>query len=236
MNDLSVTLSPEEIRQRASELASGAGYEWSPSLPFVEPGRRMRSGEEIAGRVVALFYVFDHLFGRKRASADIRREVDRAGLVRFLTEIEQRALSLEREVADDELDKDLGWHLEYLWPLAWILGWEPAPSLDGAMIGEETMQIHDLVFGDLEPSRPDQVLDRLIARSVRCADEVAVMEDAFYLAHNASRNAIYNGAHDSIPEGIENPIICCGVIQERRHALTWSLSPGEMWDETDLST
>jgi hypothetical protein len=27
-----------------------------------------------------------------------------------------------------------------------------------------------------------------------------------------------------------------GVVHEHRHALTWVLSPGTLWEDTDLST
>jgi hypothetical protein len=33
-----------------------------------------------------------------------------------------------------------------------------------------------------------------------------------------------------------HPVFDGGVVHERRHALTWALSPGVSWDETDLST
>ena len=59
------------------------------------------------------------------------------------------------------------------------------------------------------------------------------MEDLFYCAHDAVRSAQLGGA--TVPIGF-HPIDDGGGIHERRHALTWALSPGTDWDDTDLST
>ena len=59
------------------------------------------------------------------------------------------------------------------------------------------------------------------------------MEDLFYCAHNAVRSAQNGG--ETVPSGYD-PVEEGGGVHERRHALTWCLSPGVKWDETDLST
>ena len=62
------------------------------------------------------------------------------------------------------------------------------------------------------------------------------MEDLFYCVHNAVRSAqlaMHEENDDAVgivPEGFD-PIANGGVIHERRHALTWALSPGVDWDE-----
>ena len=60
------------------------------------------------------------------------------------------------------------------------------------------------------------------------------MEDLFYCAHNAVRTA-QMGGKAAVPEGF-HPVRDGGAIHERRHSLTWALSPGVEWEETDLST
>jgi hypothetical protein len=60
------------------------------------------------------------------------------------------------------------------------------------------------------------------------------MEDLFYCAYSAVRSAVYGGAA-SVPERFD-PMVNGLVIQERRHALTWMVSPGVAWQETDRST
>ncbi|MEY3241707.1 MAG: hypothetical protein RIR11_3146 [Bacteroidota bacterium] len=55
----------------------------------------------------------------------------------------------------------------------------------------------------------------------------------FYCLHNAIRSA--QCGDDTVPPGFD-PISNGGVIHERRHSLTWMLSKGIEWDDTDLST
>ncbi len=55
----------------------------------------------------------------------------------------------------------------------------------------------------------------------------------FYCLHNAVRSA--QCGDDTVPPGFD-PIGNGGVVHERRHSLTWMLSKGIEWDDTDLST
>jgi hypothetical protein len=65
-------------------------------------------------------------------------------------------------------------------------------------------------------------------------ETVVVMEDLFYCVHNAARSAML-GDGSCVPEDF-HPVHSGRVIQIRRQALTWALSPGVAWDDTDLST
>ena len=77
-------------------------------------------------------------------------------------------------------------------------------------------------------------VDALLARArPRALAEVVALEDHFYAAHNAARSAQLGGR--TVPKGF-HPVVNGGVVHERRHALTWALSPGVAWDDTDLST
>lgn len=64
--------------------------------------------------------------------------------------------------------------------------------------------------------------------------QVAQLDDLFYCAHNAVRSA-KTGVKYAHPKGF-HPILNGGVISEKRHALTWALSPSVAWDDTDLDT
>ena len=66
-----------------------------------------------------------------------------------------------------------------------------------------------------------------------CADIIA-LEDLFYCAHNAVRSA-QTGEAGTVPSGF-HPVNNGGVVHERRHGLTWLISAGVAWDDTDLST
>jgi hypothetical protein len=61
-----------------------------------------------------------------------------------------------------------------------------------------------------------------------------MVEDIFYCVHNTARSAVL-GNPQFAPEGF-HAVIGCGIVQERRQALTWALSPGVEWDDTDVST
>ena len=50
-------------------------------------------------------------------------------------------------------------------------------------------------------------------------------------AHNAVRSAQLGS--NTVPNGFD-PLTDGGAIHERRHSLTWALSPGTSWDETDF--
>lgn len=58
-------------------------------------------------------------------------------------------------------------------------------------------------------------------------------EDLFYCLYHAVKSAQLG--HDMVPTGF-HPLGNGGVIQERRHSLTWMLSKETDWDATDLST
>ena len=69
---------------------------------------------------------------------------------------------------------------------------------------------------------------------LRSLDEVAQLEDEFFCTHHAVRSAQL-GRTSKVPDGFD-PISDGGLIHERRHSLSWVLSPGVSWDDTDLST
>jgi hypothetical protein len=76
-------------------------------------------------------------------------------------------------------------------------------------------------------------LDGKAARPPRRPDEVERLEDRFSGCHNAVRSARLGGS--TVPRGFD-PVVHGRAIQERRHALSWCLSPGTSWDDTDLAT
>ncbi|MBX3275809.1 MAG: DUF4272 domain-containing protein [Sandaracinaceae bacterium] len=146
-----------------------------------------------------------------------------------LTVEEQALLDLPREEAAAHRGV-IGWSLENLWPLAWALGFEPEPTVDGPMIGEPIIRA---LFFEFLPGLDATVADLLAKAKPRSLEEVARREDLFYCAHDAVRSAQLG--EDTVPEGFD-PRADGGVVHERRHALTWMLSAGVGWDDTDLGT
>ncbi len=121
----------------------------------------------------------------------------------------------------------IGWRLENMWPLAWVLGSEPAPP-PGGMITNEV--IAALVIDMLELLDTDVAL---LKEAVRPRAEIVAAEDLFYCAHNAARSAQTGGA--TVSDGF-HPVVGGGVMHERRMSLTWCISARFDWDDTDLST
>jgi len=187
------------------------GFKVAPSLPTKRENDGLRPAKEIAARFVALRALFLWV-----SSPD---PMKRADVKSALTPDERRMYALPRAKARAFTDT-IGWRLENMWPLAWIVGFEPKPPVSGEMIDGKT--IRAMLF-DFEPS----------AKAARTEAEVLDLEDLFYCAHNAARSAQLGGK--TVPKGF-HPIAGTGVIHERRHALTWATSPRTKWDDTDLST
>ena len=118
-----------------------------------------------------------------------------------------------------------------MWPLAWILGFEETPGIGGMIDGDTIAGIIQDFLGGTDHG-PDELVGS--GENVDLMN-VAAAEHLFYCAHNAARSATFSGVPDAVPEGF-HPVVDGGVVHERRHALTWAMSPDDSWDDTDLST
>jgi hypothetical protein len=222
----------EELRAKTFADLEALGFRPAASLPLPEMGAPTRPAAEVAARLMALDALFTWVaFPEKSAATDrIKGYIARNGLRGWLTEDEAAILDLPRAEARRSHINDIGWKLENMWALAWALGFEPGPGLEASQIGEDVTR---LIFFEFLPGL-DGTVDALLAgASPRPAAEVVAMEYQFYCAHNAVRSAQFGG--DTVPEGF-HPIIHGGAIHERRHSLSWCVSPEVAWDETDLST
>lgn len=220
---------PPTRRANLEKLAT-LGFSVASNLP-VETMRAKRPLEEIARRLMALDALFTWVSaGEQHAAADrVRAYAERNRLTAAMTDAELEIFGLRRESAHRDHADSVGWRLENMWPLAWVLGFEDEPSVERGMIRDETIR----ALFDFMPSL-DQTVDDLLAECAPRSDpEVDALEDLFYCAHNAARSAQLG--RDTVPPGF-HPIADGGVVHERRHALTWALSPGVSWDDTDLST
>lgn len=139
-------------------------------------------------------------------------------------------MGLSKSDATAQFAEVVGWRLENMWALAWLLGLAEEPS---AIIGQLPPEVSGLLMGLFLPDFTATVAT-LTSGDLQPVEEVIRAEDLFYLAHNAVRSGQL-GELDRIPEGFD-PIGSGGAIHERRHSLTWALAPGTRWHETDLST
>src|SRR5262249_55923083 len=147
-----------------------------------------------------------------------------------LTERESSILSMPRPAANRDHAASIGWRLENMWALAWILGFEPSPPF---FRGQLPREISSRLTSEVPPGSQDDVETFLSKIQARPMSEVAEQEDIFYCTHNAVTCA--QMGESTVPKRF-HPVVDGGAIHERRHSLTWALSPGTSWDDTDLST
>lgn len=219
------------FRQQQIEGLAEAGFRVSRGLPLSDRSA-LRPIPEIARRLMAIKCLMAWVCVPKEqcANAEVQTCVSANRLASSFGDAEKRVLQTPRQQAQAEHMDDIGWTFENAWPLAWILGYEQTPEYWGVML--DAPQIRDLLL----TFTPGLGVDL----EAWCADltpvpalEVVYLEDTFYCLHNAVRSAQLGG--ETVPPGFD-PSGNGGVIHERRHALTWALSPGVRWDETDLST
>jgi hypothetical protein len=220
------------VRTKNLARLKKAGFKVAYSLPTKRGTSKLRPLAEIAGRLVAL----NVLYAWVAAPADaiptkrLKAALEKGKARRWLTAEERAVVVMPRPKAHAAHVDTIGWRLENMWPLAWVLGFPAEPPFDGAMIEGETSRAIVLEFLEGAVLTPKELLAKHEARG---AAEVIALEDLFYCAHNAGRSAQLGGK--TVPPGF-HPIAGTGVVHERRHALTWCLSPGTAWDDTDLST
>lgn len=221
------------IRAQNFARLARAGFRAAQWLPTERGERReLRPLEEIGARLFALDALFTWVaFPEESAASErVRMYASNNDAAAWMTAEERAIFELPRQVAHDEHAGTVGWRLENMWPLAWVLGFNAEPAFDGEMMPRELQRAMLLEF---LPGLDKRVPDLLSRQQARGYAEVDALEDLFYCAHNAARSAQLG--HDTVPPGF-HPISGGGVVHERRHALTWCVSPGVDWDQTDLST
>jgi hypothetical protein len=220
------------VREANLRTLHSLGFQVASSLP-VELDTfptQLRPADEIAKRALGLLSVGDWVCATETqiSSERIRDRIRLLELDAFLTSEDKSVLATPRSHARDAYLGTIGWRLENVWPLGWILGFETPPTVQGMVSDETIAALLSFFYG--KTSGLDFLTTRLSPRKVA---EVSALEDLFYCAHNAARSAQLG--ESTVPPDFD-PIADGGVIHERRHALTWALSPGVDWDDTDLST
>ena len=205
-----------------------AGFTPASSLP-TEFNKELRPSIEIAKRLNAIkALVLWLMIPKENLENDkILNFIDKNGLKNFMDEEELKILSISRN--DEEARNLIGWKFENAWPLAWYFGYEE-PEITGQFITGEQMQ--EIIQNYTCPL--EETIEQWIADKQTISEELLRnKEDLFYCLHNAVRSAQLG--RKTVPYNF-NPMVNGGVIHERRHSLTWMLSKGENWEDTDLST
>lgn len=222
----------KEMRLRNLATLGKLGFTVAPSLAIERQNDELRPAEEIARRLwgLGVFYLFVTVPEKKVSTAAINECQKRDDLASALTKKERAMFAQPRGEAHERFADMLGWHVENMIPLAWILGFDVALVVEGTKVGEGLIEkmLFDFL-GDL--AQP--LATWIESHPPREKMVVLEKEDLFFCAHSAVRKAQFGD--DTLPEGY-HPVINGGVILERRHALTWAISLGAAWDDTDLST
>ena len=221
--------SGQTTRQASLARLTELGYKVSPSLPQTADrpiGATLRPRQEIESRCLALHALCLWVAAPENvwSDAQIAHQLESRKLRAWLTQQELAILSLPRKEAKEKYLDSIGWKMENMWALAWVLGFEQELPLRGELQGKVA---RDLVYEFLP--RPDGKTHW----KPRGLPEVLAAEDLFYCAHNAVRGAALGGK--TVPPDYD-PDVDGGAIIERRHGLTWCLSPGVDWEDTDFST
>ena len=225
-------MTAEALRAKTFADLEAIGFRPAKSLPPPDVDTPVRPAAEVASRLMALDALFTWVaFPEEAAStARVKKYIDRNGLRDWMTEDEAAIVALPRAQAREAHVDSIGWRLENIWALAWVLGFEPKPGLEAAQVGPDVTQP---LFYQFLPGL-DGTVDALLARSnPRPAADVIALEYLFYCAHNAVRSAQLGG--DTVPAAF-HPIMHGGSVHERRHSLSWCIAPDEAWDDIDLST
>jgi hypothetical protein len=225
-------MTAKALRAKVFADLEALGFRPAKSLPLPEMNQPLRPAAEVAARLMALDALFTWVAFPEKSAATARVEkyIDRNGLRDWLTEDESKIIDLPRAEAHRAHVDNIGWKLENMWALAWVLGFDPEPGLAASQVGDDVTRP---MFFEFLPGL-DGTIDGLLAKcSPRSAAEVIAMEYRFYCAHNAVRSAQMGG--QTVPAGF-HPIAHGGAVHERRHSLSWCIAPEVAWDETDLST
>ena len=222
----------QAFRARQLEAFEEIGFRVSKGLPIERSCNVIRPSIEIAQRLMAIkclmFWVC--VPRDKVANDDIQACINNNKLAALFSKDERDILRTPRKKAAAQYMDQIGWKFENAWPLAWALGYEEAPDYFGQMMEGDEIKA---VLIDFAPSIKDDLAAWAAQCQVQSLEAIGCVEDTFYCLHNAVRSAQLG--RDTVPEGF-HPIANGGVIHERRHALTWILSPLVKWDDTDLST
>ena len=217
-----------DLRLKNIKVCLDAGFKPTTSLP-TELGRELRPSVEIAKRLSAIkaLILWFMVPEENLPSEKLLAYIENNQLKDFMDASEKELLNLPR--LDEEARNQIGWKFENAWPLAWYFGYK-TPGIFGEMMSGEQMQE---ILKDYSCPLNEKVEEWEKTMATRSEDDLAQKEDLFYCLHNAVRSAQMGG--DTIPPEFD-PMSNGGVIHERRHALTWMMSEGVSWEETDLST
>jgi hypothetical protein len=235
-------ISPQEMRDSNIAFLNAQGFKpatWMP-LPCAVgsqseetgfAGGTLRPEIDIANRLLCHCAVFAWGSAPPIFEERVKNFIRANGLLEMMTKDELMIVETSKAAAVDRYAHVVGWRLENMWSLAWILGLAEEPSATTGQLPEE---ISGALMSLFLPEFTLTADSLVVKRKTQPIEKIVQTEDLFYLAHNAVRGG-QTGHLEQLPEGFD-PIGDGGAIHERRHSLTWALAPNTDWEETDLST
>lgn len=180
---------------------------------------KLRPPEEIVRRLMAAFATIAWVCAPDEMVSEekIKSYVETNGLADSFSSQEAEWFSSPRADVRD-FAQEASWVTESVWGLAWLLGQSPTVCACEQQVPDSILiPIRDQFLGGFERSLEELLSDA----SVQPPERIITLEDFLFCAQDGVKN-------------MENEELV-RLVKERRQALTWALSPGVQWDETDLS-
>lgn len=204
----------EELKSRITDYLASLGIQVPSHLPTIEGVDEVtpKSAQNIAGRLSALAYVIGLGFGAK--GSDLSEQLQKYGLMSFVSEREKRLL--REEVLSDQDEVDMSWQSECAQALAWCIG----------LVELDHFQHCDEDLAEKLPFKKDPS-DFIQSAKLRSIAEIQEQSDLLYRMHWYARNCRLTGRDCELSESI---------VSERRKAIDWAYGVEENWDEVPLDT
>jgi Domain of unknown function (DUF4272) len=195
------------------------------ALPFPDLTRTLRSRGEMVGRALAMqtLFLYVSLTEDQETSEALQEHAKRNYLSLYWTPEEQYVFNLPRTEATTQYQGFVGWLLEGLWSLAWVLGYPQKPTIAQQEIPTEVARDIFLIF---LPAVGTLLDDFFHTVTVRPVDEAITLEDRLFCAHHALFLSQKGG---NVLSYASKARFYDSIIAERRQALQWCLTPQKPW-------
>lgn len=215
---------PKTAEQRKAEtekLLEAHHIPFIVHLPLVdeEAEAKIRSGQEIAERIIVLAYL--------GYVAEVPE--DRQKVVRFLKDNDlwnaitaNECRLFEKEELTDQEHINISWKTEASWVLLWSIG-----KIDKLVLPSQQVIVQKLL--SKLPEFLSDPGDFIRAATVRSTSEILDMLDLIYRMHWATRNAYLTG--QPMPANLDE-----GIVMERHYALNWITCYADDWDDITTDT
>ena len=165
-------MTPQSLKARIFSELESLGFHPADSLPLPEMKTAVRPPDQVAARLMSpinALFTWVASSEDKAPTEDLRSYIARNGLRDWLTQGESVIIDLPRADAHECHVDTIGWKLENMWALAWVIGFELAQTLDASQIGEEVI---GKLFQEFLPSLDESTMDLLAKTVPRAVDEV----------------------------------------------------------------